>query len=64
VEIARTDPALVRPFSVVGVDLGIKSLAVLSTGEVIANPRHLETAQGELRRSQRQAAHRCAAAAR
>jgi transposase len=29
---------------VVGVDLGIKSLAVFFTGEVIANPRHLEIA--------------------
>jgi putative transposase len=42
----------------VGVDLGIKSLAVLSTGETIPNPRHLETAQRELRRLQRQAARR------
>jgi putative transposase len=33
-------------------------LAVLSTGEVIANPRHLEIAQRELRRLQRQAARR------
>jgi putative transposase len=31
---------------------------VLSTGEVIANPRHLEVAQRELRRLQRQAARR------
>ncbi|WP_312880366.1 hypothetical protein [Actinokineospora xionganensis] len=39
-------------------DLGIKSLAVLSTGEGIANPRHLEVALRELRRLQRQAARR------
>ncbi|SDN03148.1 transposase [Lentzea albidocapillata subsp. violacea] len=58
VEIARTSPAPTRPGSVVGVDLGVKSLAVLSTGEVIANPRHLEVAQRELRRLQRQAARR------
>jgi putative transposase len=58
VEITRHDPAPVRPESVVGVDLGIKSLAVLSTGEVIANPRHLEVAHRELRRLQRQAARR------
>jgi hypothetical protein len=58
VEIERHDPAPARPDSVVGVDLGIKSLAVLSTGEVIANPRHLEIAQRELRRLQRQAARR------
>jgi putative transposase len=43
---------------VVGVDLGVTSLAVLSTGEVIANPRHLEVAQRELRRLQRQASRR------
>ncbi|MEO6081986.1 MAG: IS607 family element RNA-guided endonuclease TnpB, partial [Umezawaea sp.] len=58
VEIERQDPAPTRPASVVGVDLGIKFLAVLSTGEVIANPRHLEVAQRELRRLQRQAARR------
>ncbi|WP_036016422.1 IS607 family element RNA-guided endonuclease TnpB [Lentzea albidocapillata] len=58
VEITRTSPAPTRPGSVVGVDLGVKSLAVLSTGEVIANPRHLEVAQRELRRLQRQAARR------
>jgi putative transposase len=55
VEITRTDPDPARPESVMGVDLGIKSLAVLSTGEVIPNPRHLEVAQRELRRLQRQA---------
>jgi putative transposase len=58
VEVERHDPAPARPDSVVGVDLGIKSLAVLSTGEVIANPRHLEVAQRELRRLQRQACRR------
>jgi putative transposase len=58
VEITRTDPAPSRPGAVVGVDLGVKSLAVLSTGEVIPNPRHLEVAQRELRRLQRQAARR------
>ncbi|MCP3801735.1 IS607 family element RNA-guided endonuclease TnpB [Allokutzneria sp. A3M-2-11 16] len=58
VEIERADPPPTRPASVVGVDLGITSLAVLSTGEVIANPRHLEVAQRELRRLQRQAARR------
>ena len=39
-------------------DLGIKSLAVLSTGEVIANPKHLDIALRELRRLQRQASRR------
>ncbi|WP_263399786.1 IS607 family element RNA-guided endonuclease TnpB [Saccharopolyspora pogona] len=58
VEITRADPAPARPDVTVGVDLGIKSLAVLSTGEVIANPKHLEVALRELRRLQRQASRR------
>lgn len=58
VEITRTDPTPARPGSAVGVDLGVKSLAVLSTGETVPNPRHLETALRELRRLQRQAARR------
>ncbi|MEV0087286.1 IS607 family element RNA-guided endonuclease TnpB [Saccharopolyspora sp. NPDC050642] len=58
VEITRDDPAPVQPGVTVGVDLGIKSLAVLSTGEAIANPKHLEVAQRELRRLQRQASRR------
>ncbi|WP_235876632.1 IS607 family element RNA-guided endonuclease TnpB [Saccharopolyspora terrae] len=58
VEVDRDDPPPANPDSAVGVDLGIKSLAVLSTGEVIANPKHLELAQRELRRLQRQAARR------
>jgi putative transposase len=58
VQITRTDPPPAHPDAVVGVDLGVKSLAVLSTGEVIANPRHLEAAQRRLRRLGRQAARR------
>lgn len=58
VKIARDDPPPTDPDSAVGVDLGIKSLAVLSTGEVVPNPRHLEVAQKELRRLQRQASRR------
>jgi putative transposase len=58
VQITRTDPAPSQPDTVVGVDLGITSRAVLSTGEVIPNPRHLELAQRELRRLQRQASRR------
>ena len=58
VEIERHDPAPARPDSVIGVDLGIKSLAVLSTGETVPNPRHLEMALRELRRRQRQASRR------
>ncbi|MQA60025.1 MAG: IS200/IS605 family element transposase accessory protein TnpB [Actinophytocola sp.] len=58
VEITRHDPAPTRPGTAVGVDLGVKALAVLSTGEVVPNPKHLEVAQRELRRLQRQAARR------
>jgi putative transposase len=58
VEVTRADPEPARPGSAVGVDLGVKSLAVLSTGEAVPNPRHLETARRELRRLQRQAARR------
>ncbi|TDD53167.1 IS607 family element RNA-guided endonuclease TnpB [Saccharopolyspora elongata] len=58
VEIIRDDPASARLDVTVGVDLGVKFLAVLSTGEVIANPKHLEVALRELRRLQRQASRR------
>jgi len=47
VERAEQDPA--RPDSVVGVDVGIKHLAVLSTGALVDNPRHLTSAQTRLR---------------
>jgi putative transposase len=58
VQITRTDPSPAHPDAVVGVDMGVKSLAVLSTGEVITNPKHLENAQRRLRRFGRQAARR------
>jgi putative transposase len=38
---------------VVGIDLGIKNLATLSDGEVIANPRHLKRRLKKLKRFQR-----------
>lgn len=47
---------LVRPAPrgpAVGVDLGVKSLAVLSTGEVIANPKHLAAGQRRLTKASR-----------
>jgi IS605 OrfB family transposase len=49
VAIQREQRTPCRPGSVVGVDVGIRHLAVLSTGELIANPRHLEVAQARLR---------------
>lgn len=58
VELPETVSPVRTGNSVVGVDLGIAKLAVLSTGEKIVNPRHLDKAQGELRRAQRRAARR------
>jgi putative transposase len=43
---------------VVGVDLGIKTLATLSTGEKIENPRPLRKAQERLRRANRKLSRR------
>lgn len=42
----------------VGVDVGIKAFATLSTGEQVENPRHYERAQAQLRRAQRRVARR------
>ncbi|MEH1013319.1 IS607 family element RNA-guided endonuclease TnpB [Micromonospora sp. CPCC 206060] len=49
VEVERAERAPARPGSVVGVDVGITHLAVLSTGELVGNPRHLRTAEHRLR---------------
>lgn len=38
----------------IGVDLGIKDFAVLSTGEKITNPKHLKSSEKRLKRKQRQ----------
>ncbi|WP_440070381.1 IS607 family element RNA-guided endonuclease TnpB, partial [Streptosporangium sp. OZ121] len=57
-ELDRPDRALARPEVVVGVDLGVKDLAVLSTGEVVANPRHHRSALRRLRRLNKQLARR------
>ncbi|MGH3827480.1 MAG: IS607 family element RNA-guided endonuclease TnpB [Pseudonocardiaceae bacterium] len=59
VELPDHEPTRSEDGQVVGVDLGIKSLAVLSTGEVVPNLRYLEQARKALRRAQRQAARRC-----
>ena len=58
VEVRRPVPASSCPDAVVGVDLGIKTLAVLSTGEVIANPRHLGSALRKVRRLSRAVSRR------
>ncbi|WP_246300814.1 RNA-guided endonuclease TnpB family protein [Actinopolyspora biskrensis] len=64
VEITKADPNPAPRDGPVGVDLGVKHLAVLSTGETIDNPKHLDRAQRKLRRLQRQASRRRAGAAR
>jgi putative transposase len=51
VEQERAVPENTGP--VVGIDLGIKSLATLSDGEVIPNPRHLKRRLKKLKRLQR-----------
>jgi putative transposase len=58
VEVQRHLPAGNGSSTVVGVDVGVRYLAVLSTGTVIANPRALETARSKLRRLDRQLARR------
>ena len=42
----------------VGVDVGVKSLAVVSTGEVVENPRHLSRYQRRMARLQRECSRR------
>lgn len=51
-------PAKVEPQTVVGIDLGLRSLAVTSDGEVIENPRHAARAAAKLARAQRILARR------
>ncbi|HEX5597916.1 MAG TPA: IS607 family element RNA-guided endonuclease TnpB [Micromonosporaceae bacterium] len=48
-EVERTQRTPARPRCVVGVDVGIRHLAVLSTGQMQPNPRHLDNAQRRLR---------------
>jgi IS605 OrfB family transposase len=58
VETEVSRPAPRRPDAVAGVDLGVKTLAAISTGEEIPNPRHLSTALRKLRRLSRTASRR------
>jgi putative transposase len=58
VEVQRAIPASTRRASVVGVDVGVRQLAVLSNGTVIPNPRALEGSLCKLRRLNRQLARR------
>jgi IS605 OrfB family transposase len=58
VEVERDARTPARPTETVGVDLGVKHLAVLSTGELVANPRHLDTASRRMRRLNRRMSRR------
>jgi putative transposase len=58
VEVERHVPATNGCPTVVGVDVGVRHLAVLSTGATIANPRALESSLHKLRRLNRQLARR------
>jgi IS605 OrfB family transposase len=49
VEVERAERCPALPGSVVGVDVGITHLAVLSTGVLVDNPRHLVAAQQRMR---------------
>ncbi|KJE24857.1 transposase [Frankia torreyi] len=52
-EIPDTPSARQVRGGVVGIDLGVKHLAVLSTGEKVPNPKHAARAEKELRRTSR-----------
>lgn len=58
VEAVRKEVAPRRPGAVVGVDLGIKTLAVLSEGEPVPNPRHFDAARRKLARTSRTVSRR------
>ena len=53
VEAERAQRAPAQPDALVGVDLGIKTLAVLSDGTQVPNPKHLNAAQRKIRRLSR-----------
>ena len=52
--VAEDIPALPIITSMVGLDLGLKSMVVLSTGETVGNPRFLQQDEKKLVRAQRQ----------
>jgi putative transposase len=58
VEVQRAIPAGNGQITVVGVDAGVRHLAVLSTGVTIPNPRAMERSSRKLRRLNRQLARR------
>jgi IS605 OrfB family transposase len=50
VQVEHAERAPARPGAVVGVDVGITHLAVLSTGELVENPRHAVNAHQRMQR--------------
>jgi len=58
VEVERAIPASNGRPNIVGVDVGVRHLAVLSTGQTIANPRTMEGSLRKLRRLNRELARR------
>jgi IS605 OrfB family transposase len=58
VGVQRAIPATNGKHRVVGVDVGVRHLAILSTGQTIANPRALEGSLRKLRRLNRELARR------
>ncbi|MFD0580023.1 IS607 family element RNA-guided endonuclease TnpB [Dactylosporangium darangshiense] len=57
-EVDKAERRPPRPDSIVGVDVGITHLAVLSTGELVDNPRHLTGATRRLRCTARRMSRR------
>ncbi len=57
-EAERPDTTPARPGEVVGVDVGVKSLAVASTGEVVTNPKHASRYARRIARLQAQCSRR------
>lgn len=58
VEVNRAELTPTRPHTVIGVDVGVKHLGVLSTGKLLPNPRHLDTAARRMRRLSRRMSRR------
>ncbi|MFE9694924.1 IS607 family element RNA-guided endonuclease TnpB [Micromonospora sp. NPDC005806] len=58
VQVDRPERTPARPHAVIGVDIGVKHLAVLSTGKMEPNPCHLETAGRRMRRLARRLSRR------
>lgn len=57
-ELERADAPATRPAAVVGVDLGVKHLTALSTGELVANPKALGHYARRMARLQRELSRR------